>query len=154
MKKLIHLFAFGFGSGLAPIMPGTCGAIIAIPIYLLLSQLNLPYYLLSLIIMTIFGVWICGVTAHDLNQHDPKSIVWDEVVGYLVTMTALPLSWIWISAGFIIFRLFDIWKPWPICVIDKKVQNGLGIMLDDILAAIFAGVILHLIKYIPKAIGF
>jgi phosphatidylglycerophosphatase A len=146
MKKLIHFFALGFGSGLSPIMPGTCGTIIAIPVYLLIRNLFLPYYLLIVAIMTIIGFWLCDVTARDMGIHDPPSVVWDEIVGYLLTMTAAPIGWAWIITGFVLFRVFDIWKPWPISWVNENVDGGFGIVADDLLAAIFAGVVLQLIN--------
>jgi phosphatidylglycerophosphatase A len=146
-NKLIHFFAFGFGSGLCLIMPGTCGTIVAIPIYLLLANLPLFYYLLILIIMIIVGFWLCGVTARDLGIHDPPSVVWDEIVGFLLTMIAVSMNWLWILIGFVLFRAFDIIKPWPISWVNKHVTSGFGIVLDDLLAGICAAVILQLIIY-------
>jgi len=91
------------------------------------------------------GIYLCGKTADALGVHDHGGIVWDEIVGYLITMIAVPLDWKWVLVGFILFRIFDIWKPWPIKWVDSKVSGGLGIMLDDVLAGIFAAVGLHLI---------
>ena len=147
MKKLIHFLAFGFGSGLCPIMPGTCGTIVAIPIYLLLGNLPLLYYLLILTIMIIIGFWLCGVTARDLGVKDPPSVVWDEIVGFLLTMIAVPMNWLWIIIGFVLFRAFDIIKPWPISWVNKNITGGFGIVVDDLLAGICAAVILQLIIY-------
>ena len=146
-KKLIHFFAFGFGSGLCPIMPGTCGTIAAIPIYLLMANLPLLYYSLILIIMIIFGFWVCGITAKDLGIQDPPSVVWDEFVGFLLTMIAVPIHWLWIVLGFVLFRVFDILKPWPIVWIDKNLKNGFGIVTDDLLAGLYAAIALQLIIY-------
>lgn len=97
--------------------------------------------------MTLFGIWLCGVSANELGIHDPAGIVWDEIVGYLVTMIAAPAGWKWIIIGFILFRIFDIWKPWPVNWADKKLEGGLGIMLDDVIAGIYALIILQLIAY-------
>lgn len=142
-----HFLAFGFGSGLAPIAPGTFGTLVAIPIFLLMQPLALPWYLLIVLAITIFGIWLCGASAKELGLHDPAGIVWDEIAGYLVTMIAAPAGWKWIIIGFILFRLFDIWKPWPINIADKKLEGGLGIMLDDIIAGIYALIVLQLIAY-------
>ena len=138
-----YWFAIGFGSGLASKAPGTAGTLVAVPIYLLLSQLVLWQYLVIVLVLLVAGIWICGVAAEQMGVHDDPSIVWDEIVGYLITMIASPPGWFWIIAGFVLFRLFDILKPWPIRYVDKKVQGGTGIMLDDVLAAVFALVILQ-----------
>ena len=138
-----HLLSFGFGSGYMPIAPGTLGTLVAIPIFLLLSQLNMDLYILSLIGMALLGIWLCGYTSRALGVHDHKGIVWDEVVGYLITMAMIPPTWLNICAGFVLFRLFDIWKPWPINLLDKHIHGGLGIMLDDVLAGLFAWCILQ-----------
>lgn len=103
--------------------------------------------LFLIIISFIFGVYICGKTAKDINHHDHPGIVWDEVVGYLLTMLFIPFDLVYIALGFLLFRFFDILKPWPIRTIDKHVQGGLGIMLDDILAGIYANIIMNIIIY-------
>ncbi|HEY9198083.1 MAG TPA: phosphatidylglycerophosphatase A [Gammaproteobacteria bacterium] len=136
-----HLLALGFGSGLAPYAPGTFGTLAAIPVYLLCAQLPLMVYLLAVAAAFALGVYLCGRTARALGVHDHPGIVWDEVVGYLLTMTFAPPGWGWILFGFACFRLFDIWKPWPIRVCDRHVHGGLGIMLDDLLAGAAAGVL-------------
>ena len=144
LSNPVHLLAFGFGSGLAPRAPGTMGTLVGVALYLPLSTLNLTFYLAALVLVSLAGVWICGRTAKDLGLHDHPGIVWDEIAGFLLTMLAVPTGWGWILAGFILFRLFDIWKPWPINLLDQRVSGGLGIMLDDLLAAIYALAILHL----------
>jgi len=141
----IHFFAFGFGSGLAPFAPGTVGTIAAIPLYLLLEQLSLPLYLGVVVLAFIFGIWVCGRAGDDLGVHDHGGIVWDEFVGFWVTMIAAPAGWQWIVAGFLLFRLFDIWKPWPISWADRQVSGGLGVMLDDIVAGGLAFVVLQIV---------
>ncbi len=143
----VHLLAFGFGSGVMPKAPGTWGTVVAIPIYLLLHELSLLPYLIVLFVMTLVGIWLCHVTANDLGVHDHPGIVWDEIVGYLITMIAAPSGWVWLLVGFVLFRLFDILKPWPIRVIDKGVEGGLGIMLDDVLAGIMALAGVQLLAY-------
>lgn len=141
----IHFFAFGFGSGLAPFAPGTVGTLAAIPLYLLLEQLSLPLYLGVVVLAFIFGIWVCGRAGDDLGVHDHGGIVWDEFVGFWVTMIAAPAGWQWIVAGFLLFRLFDIWKPWPISWADRQVSGGLGVMLDDIVAGGLAFVVLQIV---------
>lgn len=144
----VHFLAFGFGSGLAPFAPGTFGTLAAIPLYLLMTSLSPPLYLLIVAIVSIVGVWICGKSSEILGVHDHSGIVWDEFAGYFITMIAAPAGWIWIIIGFILFRLFDIWKPWPISVLDKQVHGGFGIMIDDILAGVFALICLQLIYFL------
>lgn len=134
----VHLLAFGFGAGIIPKAPGTWGTGVAIPIFLVLQGVSLPVYLALVLVLSLLGIWICGVVARDLGVHDHPGIVWDEIVGYLITMIAAPAGWPWWLAGFVLFRIFDILKPWPIRVIDKGVEGGFGIMLDDILAGLMA----------------
>ncbi len=138
------MLSFGFGSGLSPIAPGTMGTIVAVPIFLLICKLSLIYYLACVAILFILGCWSSSMTAKALNTHDHPGIVIDEIVGYLITMILVPVTWYWLIFGFVLFRLFDIWKPWPISVVDKGVKGGLGIMLDDILAGIFSLLSLHI----------
>jgi len=137
-KNPIHFLAYGLGSGAAPIAPGTAGTLAAIPFYLICQEWPLSYYLILLLVMTVFGIWICDVTAKDAGVHDHPGIVWDEFTGYFITMTLAPTGFIWVVIGFILFRLFDIWKPWPISWVNNNVMGGWGIMVDDILAAILA----------------
>ncbi|HIQ14377.1 MAG TPA: phosphatidylglycerophosphatase A [Leucothrix sp.] len=147
LSSPVHFLAFGFGSGLAPFAPGTFGTLAAIPLYLLMQGLSLPIYLVITAIVCVVGVWICGKSSEKLGVHDHSGIVWDEFAGYFVTMIAAPAGWLWILIGFALFRLFDIWKPWPISVLDKQVHGGLGIMVDDILAGVFALVCLQALAF-------
>jgi phosphatidylglycerophosphatase A len=140
----IHFLAFGFGSGLSPKAPGTMGTLAAIPLYLLLAHLPLLGYLLVLAVMSVVGIWLCGESSRRLGVHDHGGIVWDEFAGFLLTMTAAPEGWAWIALGFALFRLFDIWKPWPVRIADRKIHGGLGIMLDDLLAGVYAWLLLQL----------
>ena len=140
-----HFLALGFGSGLAPRAPGTFGTLAAIPVYLLCAQLASPAYLLVVAGLFLLGVYLCGRTARSLGVHDHPGIVWDEVVGFLLTMAFAPPGWWWIVLGFAAFRLFDIWKPWPIRVLDRRVHGGLGIMLDDVLAGLAAAASLEIL---------
>jgi len=145
LKNPVHLLAFGFGSGCAPVAPGTFGTMAAVALYIPLSWLSLPLYLLMLGLVILAGIWLCGRTSKDLGVHDHGGIVWDEFAGYFVTMIAAPPGWISLMLGFVLFRLFDIWKPWPIRVLDRRVGGGLGIMVDDLLAGFYALVLLQLI---------
>ncbi len=150
LKNPVHFLSLGFGSGLAPYAPGTFGTLAAIPLYLLLQPLGIGVYLVVTFLAFLVGIWLCGETANALGVHDHSGIVWDEIVGYLITMIAVPLNWKWILLGFLLFRLFDIAKPWPIKWVDSKVSGGLGIMLDDVLAGFFALIALHLIVILVK----
>lgn len=141
------LVALGFGSGLLPVAPGTAGTLAAVPLYLLLQDLPLGAYLTVVLVSLFGGILVCGYTAARLGVHDHPAIVWDEVVGYLVTMTAAPAGWSWLAAGFVLFRLLDIIKPWPIGWLDRRVHGGTGIMLDDVIAGIFAAVLLQMLVY-------
>ncbi len=144
LKSPAQFLAFGFGSGLAPKAPGTFGTLAAVPLYWALSHLSLGYFTLAVVITFILGIWICGEASKQLGVHDHGGIVWDEFVGYWITMWALPNSWPWIIAGFIAFRIFDIAKPWPIGWLDKKVDGGFGIMIDDVVAGLMACGCLHI----------
>ena len=143
----VDLLALGFGAGLVPIGPGTAGTLVAIPLFLLLQPLGLPVYLIVVALAFLAGIGICSHAAQRLGVHDHPGIVWDEIVGYLVTMTAAPAGWLWVVTGFVLFRLFDIAKPWPIRQLDRQVHGGLGIMLDDLLAGVFAAVVLQGLVY-------
>jgi len=145
LKQPVQFLALGFGSGLAPKAPGTFGTAAAIPLYMLLTMLTPLHYLIVVILMSIVGVYICGKAANDVGVHDHPAIVWDEFVGYFITMFMIPMSWQSILVGFLLFRVFDILKPWPISFIDKKMSGGAGVMFDDILAGLFSLFIMHLI---------
>jgi phosphatidylglycerophosphatase A len=143
-RSPVQFLAFGFGSGLSPKAPGTAGTLVAVPLYLLVSGLNLPAYSLFIVVTALLGIWICDVASRQLGVHDHPGIVWDEFVGYWITMWAVPVDWVWIVAGFLVFRVYDIAKPWPVGPLDKKVKGGFGIMIDDVLAGIMACGTLHL----------
>jgi phosphatidylglycerophosphatase A len=142
-RNPIHFLAFGFGSGAAPRAPGTFGTLAALPFVLLWQQLPPGGYSLVLVLSTLLGIWLCHRTSVDLGVHDHGGIVWDEFVGLWIALWLAPTGWAWLLAGFLLFRLFDIWKPWPIGWVDRRVHGGLGIMLDDIIAGFMAlGVLL------------
>lgn len=148
LKNPIHFIAFGFGSGLAPKAPGTFGTLMAIPFYYLwLQYLPIYNYLVIVTISFIAGIFICQYSAEKLKIEDPPGIVWDEIVAFWLTMAFVPGQWFWIVIGFILFRFFDIVKPWPINLLDKNVKGGLGIMIDDGLAGLISGSILYLCYY-------
>lgn len=143
----VHFLSLGLGSGLSPFAPGTAGTLAAVVLYIPLSTLPLWAYIAVLIAGSLSGIILCEKTSQQLGGHDHPAIVWDEFLGYWLTMLMAPAGWLWIVAGFILFRLFDIWKPWPISVIDHKVKGGLGIMLDDLVAGVYALITLQAIYY-------
>lgn len=145
-----HLLAFGFGAGLAPKAPGTFGTLVGVLLFLPLWLLNPEWYALVTVLLFAFGCWVCGESARLLGVHDYGGIVFDEIVGLLVAAAPLVL-WpqptvlagaIGLAVAFALFRLFDIWKPWPIRLLDRRVHGGFGIMIDDLLAGVFAAVVL------------
>jgi len=140
------LLAFGFGAGLSPIAPGTMGTLVAIPFVFGLKSLEPAVFWLVLLALFLLGVGICGMVSRRLGVHDHGGIVWDEMVGYWISVACVPLQWGWLLAAFLLFRLFDIFKPWPIRQLDQKVSGGLGIMLDDAVAALFTVAILALAR--------
>ena len=147
-RNPLHLLAFGLGSGGVPKAPGTAGTLAAVPLYLLLSSFSSAVYLIVVLLMLILGIWLCGKVSEDLGVHDHGGIVWDEWVGFLITMAWAPSGWLWVLVGFLLFRLFDIWKPWPIGYLDQHMDGGLGIMLDDVLAGVYSLVLLQVLIYI------
>lgn len=141
------LLAFGFGSGLSRIMPGTMGSIVGVGLYFFFAQINLWFYLAIVITSFFIGNYLCGYASKKLNVHDHPGIVWDEFVGMWITLIAVPITWPYVLLGFILFRFFDMLKPWPISIADKHLHGGFGIMFDDVLAGIAAWVCLQLIIY-------
>ena len=135
-------FALGFGSGLAPWAPGTVGTLAAVPIALALKTLPPMAFWVILVISFFAGIRFCDVTARRMGRHDPGSIVWDEMVAYWLTVAFVPLHWAWLLAAFLLFRLFDIVKPWPIRLVERRLGGGLGIMADDVIAAVYAMLVL------------
>lgn len=144
LKDPVLFLAFGFGSGLSKYMPGTMGTLITVPLYLLLAQTNGWFYLTAVLISILGGIFICERAAQKLDVHDFGGIVWDEVAGFLITMCWLPSSWQSLLAGFVLFRFFDIVKPWPISWLDRNVDGGFGIMLDDVVAGLLAAGVLRI----------
>ena len=141
------LLAFGFGSGLSPKAPGTMGTLAAIPLWWLLAQLPLTSYLVVVLIAAVVGITICGRASDQMGVHDHGGIVWDEFVGFWIAMAALPITWQSVILGFVLFRLFDILKPWPISWLDKKVSGGFGIMIDDVIAGLAAAAVIYFLGY-------
>jgi len=144
----VYFMAFGLGSGTIPFAPGTFGTLLAIPFYLLLQPLSLTAYLTFVIAFIIFSSWISERVSRQIHEHDHPGMCIDEFAGFFVTMINAPHGCGWVLLGFLLFRLFDIWKPWPINIIDKKVHGGFGMVLDDIVAGIFAMIIIQILRFI------
>ena len=139
--------ACGFGSGLSPLAPGTAGSLAALLPWLGLRELPLPYYTLAVVLAFALGIWACDWAVAALKIADPGTVVWDEFVGQWIALT--PLLWmprgvLWIFVGFILFRVFDIAKPWPVSWADRHVGGGLGVMLDDVFAGLYAALAMTL----------
>lgn len=144
-KHPVHWLAFGFGTGLAPFAPGTFGTLAGLLFYLLFQYLHWISFLALILAAFFLGILICDKASAHLGVHDHPGIVWDEMVGYWLTMLAAPPGWTWIILGFVLFRFFDILKPWPIRWLDQRVSGGLGIMLDDLVAGAFSLLLLQLL---------
>ena len=140
------LLAFGFGSGLSPFAPGTMGTLVAIPFIFALKSLGTPGFWIVLLLLFLLGIWLCDQVSRKLGVHDHGGIVWDEFVGYWLSAAFVPLQWQWLLAAFVLFRFFDIVKPWPIRQLDKKVSGGFGIMIDDVVAALFTIIVLFVLQ--------
>jgi phosphatidylglycerophosphatase A len=138
-----HFFGLGFGAGLIPLMPGTFGSLAAIPLLLAMSSLSIFWFVFITLLAIIIGIRFCQKTTDALGLHDHGSIVWDEIAGMMVVFIALPINTLTLAIGFLLFRFFDILKPWPISLFDRKVHGGFGIMLDDVVAGAMACICLH-----------
>lgn len=145
MRRLVTILATWFGSGLSPVAPGTAGTLAAIPLYLLMARLPLGPYLLATLAFTLLACWVAGEAEEIYGAKDPGKIVIDEVAGYLVTMAASgPPTLVTVLAGFLLFRLCDIIKPFPARWVDRRMKNGWGVVLDDIVAGLYAWGLLQL----------
>ena len=146
--------ATALGAGLSPKAPGTAGSLVALlPWWFLLRDLPLGAYVAVLIAGFVLGVWACGVCDRRLGMHDQGALVWDEVIGIWITLFAAPPQWWWMVIGFALFRLFDIWKPWPVSWADRRVRGGLGVMLDDVVAGVYALVVLQLMALAVRSLA-
>jgi phosphatidylglycerophosphatase A len=146
VRLFVVIAASWFGTGFSPFASGTVGTLAAIPFYLVLGRLSLPHYLLMLAAFTAFSCWISDRAEIIFGEKDSGKIVIDEVVGYLVTMTAVPFSWPAVAAGFLLFRFFDITKIPPARWFDRRMKNGCGVVLDDVVAGVYACIALHLLQ--------
>ena len=139
------MLALGLGTGLSPRAPGTVGTFLGYLLFWPLARHPLAVQLAVLAVLFAIGVWACDRTARDLGVADHGSIVWDEIVAFALVLTATPRSPWWFAAAFGLFRLFDIWKPWPIDYFDRTVKGGFGVMLDDLLAAGYAIAVVQIV---------
>ena len=146
LREPTVLLASGFGAGLAPIAPGTAGSLVGVLFYAAMAGLPILLYVVVVLVLAVAGVWLCDRAGKRLGVADHPGIVWDEIVGLLITMTGSPWSWQGVALGFVLFRLFDILKPWPIGRIDRQVAGGLGVMLDDVVAGLYALASLQILR--------
>lgn len=153
LRDPVHLLAFGLGAGLSPKAPGTVGTLWGLPAFALLQSQPPLVYAAVVLLLFASGVWICGESARRLKLHDCPGIVFDELVGFLITAGPLLPAFglatgpavIWLAAAFAAFRLFDVAKPWPIRRLDREVHGGFGIMLDDAVAGLYGAALLLLL---------
>ena len=153
LSNPVHFLALGFGSGLIKPAPGTWGTLAAVPVYLLIAMITGHWLVYAGIVIIAFlvGIYLCGKTADDVGVHDHGAIVWDEFVGLWITLFMVPLNFTTLLLGFVLFRFFDILKPLGIRYLDKNIKGGTGVMLDDVLAGIYACGCLHLIiRFVPS----
>lgn len=151
-----HFIALGFGSGLAPVAPGTFGTLAGLALYWLLALIAPPLVIAFLAIPAFFlGVWACERTGRDLGVQDHGAMVWDEIVAFLPLAALASTSLMLQAVAFVLFRLFDIWKPYPIKLVEKNVKGGMGVMVDDLMAGAYAYVAFVLfIVVMHKGFGF
>jgi len=152
-KYPVHFLAYGFGTGLIPFAPGTFGSLVGVVLFWFMASMAAGVYAAIVVLMFVVGIFICGQTARDVGAIDPGFIVYDEIVGFLVAMYLLPADWRWIVAGFVIYRIFDIWKPFPIHYVEQHLGLGSGIMTDDVIAGIYMLIILQLAQIIIVRTG-
>ncbi len=148
ITRPIYFLAWGMGSGLLPKAPGTAGSLVALILFILLGPLPVYVHLILVAAAFALGVLICGRVAREMGIKDPPTIVWDEFVGIWVTLLLLPPGWYWFAIAFLLFRLFDIVKPWPINLAESRLDGGLGIMLDDVVAGVYALALIQLAYYL------
>lgn len=142
-----HFVALGFGSGLAPKAPGTVGTIVGLLLFYLIAGYALHLQLAIIAVFFVLGVYCCNVAGKALGISDHGSIVWDEIIAMMLVLTITPNSWQWWFVAFVLFRIFDIWKPFPIRQCDANLKGGFGVMFDDLLAAIYAMISLQILLW-------
>ena len=137
--------ATGFGVGYSPVAPGTLGTLIAIPVYYFLSNISSPIYEITLVGFFFLSVWVSESAEIFFGKKDDQRIVIDEIMGFLITMLWIPKTAIFVVAGFFLFRFFDILKPFPIRRLEKRLNGGYGVVLDDVMAGVYANIVLQII---------
>ncbi len=148
MEKLIVFMGTGAFAGYFPVMPGTAGTVAGVFVYLAIAHLTLPVYLFLTLLFILFSVWISGRTEKIFEKKDPPEVVIDEIAGYLVTMMSFPAEWKYVFVGFFLFRILDIVKPYPANRINNSMGGGWGIVLDDIVAGVYANIGLQILRYL------
>ncbi len=148
LQRPAHFFALGFGTGLSKIAPGTLGTLVALPLFAILMQVPELVHYTTILVLFVLGIPLCEVAGKNLGVSDHGSIVWDEIVAMLLVLEFTPLAWQWWVVAFLLFRLFDIWKPFPIRQCDAKLKGGFGVMFDDLLAAIYAIITLKALQWL------
>ena len=143
-----YFFGLGFGSGLAIKAPGTFGTLMGLPLFWLIADYSFPTQIAFITALFIIGIYFCSATGKAIGVADHGGIVWDEIVAIMLVLTFTPMQWQWWLAAFVLFRLFDIWKPFPIRQCDARLKNGFGVMFDDLLAAIYAIISLKIVLWI------
>ncbi len=144
-KKISLLFATGFGSGYAPFASGTWGSLVGIVFYLLFKNLSPSLYAVTLIGVFAISIWSSQIAETHFGKKDPGEVVVDEIIGQLVTLAFLPFSWKLTIAGFLLFRLFDIIKPFPARWFQDHLKGGWGIVMDDVMAGVYANLVLQIL---------
>ena len=144
LRDPVHLLAFGLGTGLSPVAPGTVGSLLGVALAWLLAPAAFAVQIGVAVLLVLAGIWLCGESARRIGVHDHSGIVWDEIAAMYLVLFWVPFDAVSWAAGFLLFRLFDIWKPWPISDLDHRMRGGAGIMLDDLVAALYAACLLAL----------
>ena len=144
-QKPLYFIAFGFGTGVIPVAPGTFGTLFAMFLYALLPPLSFIYHLAITLLLIVASIYICGKVSREIKLHDHTGMCLDEFPGFFVSMLFAPSGWMGMLFAFLLFRFFDIVKPWPINWVDKHVHGGFGMVLDDVLAGVFVSIIFLLV---------
>lgn len=154
LRHPAHMLSFGFGAGLSPVAPGTVGTLVAFPLFPLFFWVpSIQLALLVIVVLFAIGAWAAQISSRALGVADHGGIVWDEIVAYLLVLLFVPPSLAWFAASFAAFRFFDIVKPFPIGLVDRTIKNGVGVMLDDILAALYSLLVLKLAERFIHGVG-
>lgn len=141
--RLAVLLATGLGAGRLP-APGTCGTLLTVPVALAMVHLPWLWQLATVTAVSLAAIWLCGIASRVLDKKDPGEIVLDEMAGFLLACFLLPRGWVWLGLAFVLFRFFDILKPWPIRALDRSLQGGWGIVADDLAAGAFSWLVVHI----------